>query len=157
GPSGSTLNFELTISDGNGANSTDAMNVAVQNTQSVDAELSANTTTLHEGESSKLDASSSTGNIASYEFEQIAGTAGIINIDSSNPAKATFAAPSSVPADENATLKVTVADSFGEVDSAVIELAVRHNKQPIANAGPDRTVNEGNAVTLDGTASSDQD
>jgi hypothetical protein len=77
------------------------------------ASLTANPTTIDDGQSSELDVSGSSSGvgISSYEFTQIAGTQGTLTPDSTNPARATFTAPQ-VAVDETATLQVTVGDAM---------------------------------------------
>jgi hypothetical protein len=130
GADGETLTLELTVDDGNGHTATDTVNIGVQNVvvnQPPVASLTANPTTIEEGATSALDASASTDDvgIVEYIFEQVGGTAGTITVDSADPSKATFTAPS-INADETATIKVTVKDAQDATDSATVEIAVKN-------------------------------
>jgi len=157
GPNGTNLTFELTVSDNKGAEATDDINVTVQNSVGIDPILIVNATIIDQGKSVSLDGSKSKGNISSYQFEQISGTPGKISVSSTNPAKAMFVAPS-VSADEIETIRLTLTDSFGEINSTTTDLQVKRlNGHPIANAGPDQTVAEGALVNLVDGASSDPD
>ena len=115
GADGETLTLELTVDDGNGHTATDAVAINVNNVivnQPPVASLTANPTTIDEGSTSALDASASTDDagIVEYAFEQVGGTAGTITVDSTDPSKATFQAPS-ISADETATIHVTLKDA----------------------------------------------
>jgi hypothetical protein len=92
------------------------------------AEITANPTTVNEGGTAALDASTSSdpdGTIASYDFDQTAGTPGTITMDSVDPSKATFTAPS-VSADETATIQVTVTDNDRATDSTTVDIAIKN-------------------------------
>jgi hypothetical protein len=157
GADGDTLTFELTVDDGNGHTATDTVNIGVQNVnQPPVASLTANPTTIEEGSTSALDASASTddGGIAQYTFEQVGGTAGTITVDSNDPSKAIFQAPS-VSADETATIRVTVTDAQGATASATADIVVT-NAAPHATTltlNPISAVLWGNDVTVTGKLS----
>ena len=131
GSAGDTLTFELTVNDGNGHTATDSVAITVNDVVPVNqppvAKLTANPTTIDEASTSALDASASTDDagIAQYTFEQVGGTAGTITVDSTDPSKATYQAPS-LSADETATIKVTVKDAEDLTDSATVDIAVKN-------------------------------
>ena len=125
-----TLTFELTVDDGNGHTATDTVDITVNNVivnQPPVASLTANPTTIDEASTSALDASASTDDVGvvQYAFEQVGGTAGTITVDSTDPSKATFQAPS-ISTDETATIKVTVTDAEDLTDSATVDIAVKN-------------------------------
>jgi phosphatidylserine/phosphatidylglycerophosphate/cardiolipin synthase-like enzyme len=158
GPSGAALVFELKVDDGNEGNSTAAVTVNVLNNIGVSASLVANKYVVDEGMPVLLDASDSTGFGLTYRFDQIAGSAGTITVDSSNPAKATFTAPTPISTDISTTVRVNVTDVYGDKDYATVSILVKHvNTPPIAKAGPTQNVNEGSMVTLNGSGSYDPD
>jgi hypothetical protein len=130
GADGETLTLELTVDDGNGHTATDAVGITVNNVivnQPPVASLTANPTTIEEGSTSALDASASTDDVGvvQYAFEQVGGTAGTITVDTTDPSKATFQAPS-ISADETATIKVTVKDAGDLTDSTTVDIAVKN-------------------------------
>ncbi|MFL6475070.1 MAG: PKD domain-containing protein, partial [Nitrososphaera sp.] len=160
GANGDTLTFELTVNDGNGHTATDTIGVTVNNVnQAPIAKITANPTTVNEGSSSALDATTSSdldGTITTYEFSQTAGTPGTITVDSTNPAKATFSTPS-VSAGETATIQVKVTDNDGTTNTATVDIAVVNvNQAPnvLLTANP-TTIQEGQTSALDGSASND--
>jgi hypothetical protein len=136
------LTFKLTVTDNDGTTAEYTVVVTVKNVnQAPVASLTADPSSIEEGSTSTLDASASTDDvgIAEYIFEQVGGTAGTITVDSSDPSKAIFQAPS-VSADETATIQVTVKDAEDATDSATVEIAV-------TNAAPHATTLTLNSIT----------
>ena len=109
------------------------------------------------------------GSIASYSWEQIDIENNEVSLSSTSADKASFTGPTNVAADTTLTFQLTVADSVGNSDTDTIEILV--NNAPITviavlangaststtDAGNAQQVNEGDAITLDGTDSSDTD
>jgi len=159
GPGGETLRFRLTVTDGGGLSDTDAMIVSVLDSNQAPNADAGPDRTVSEGESVTLDGSNSSdgnGNIVSYAWVQTGGTA----VSLSDPASATpwFTSPLVGVGGEALTFALTVTDNDDlTADDTVIINVSDVNQAPTADAGSDRTVGEGEEVTLDGSNSDDAD
>ena len=115
--------------------------------------------TVNEGEVVNLNgnlSSDSDGTIAGYSWTQTGGTAVVLS--GASTATPSFAAPE-VTTDTTLMFSLIVTDNDGGSSSAdSVKITVSNvNVLPTANAGNDQTVNEGAAVNLDGSLSSDSD
>jgi MYXO-CTERM domain-containing protein len=155
------LTFQLTVNDGQGF-STDTVSITVRN--SVNSPPVANAgpdQTVNEGAAVTLDGRGSSdpdeGAALMYSWAQTGGTP-TVALAGADTAQPTFSAPE-VTADTQLTFTLTVSDgSLSHSDTVVITVRdVPPNSAPVANAGPDQTVDEGTAVMLDGRGSSDPD
>lgn len=107
--------------------------------------------TLDGTSSSDLD-----GSITSFQWKQVSGQP-TVSLTGANTAKASFNAPILT---SNAVLsfRLTVTDDKGASSYDEVNVTILHtNTPPVGDAGPDKSVNEGTATTLDGSKSSDPD
>jgi len=118
--------------------------------------------TVNEGDTVVLDGSNSSlpGLIIGYIWQQTGGSPNV-TLKGANKAKASFTAPQVGPAGTSLTFQLTVfyfvKDSiFSDADSTTVRVRFV-NHPPVADAGPNQTVDEGSAVTLNGSNSFDPD
>ena len=96
------------------------------------------------------------GEALTYAWTQTAGPA--VTLEDAGAAEATFTAPSQLVQEAVLAFELTVTDARGlasPADAVTITAVPGANDAPAADAGDDRTVAEGAAVALDGSASSD--
>ena len=110
--------------------------------------------TVQEGALVTLDGSNSSdadNDIVSYQWNQTTGTS--VNLSNASAVQPTFTAPAG---GGSVTFQLTVTDSENnqDTDTCVVTI-VAINYPPTANAGSDQTVDEGTAVTLNASGSTD--
>ena len=155
-----TLEFELTVDDGE-ASDTDTVAVNVNAAPNIPpiADAGADQTVDSEQAGVSLDGSGSTdpdGDPITYSWTQTSGPA--VSLSGANTATPSFDAPLGP-----ATLEFELTVDDGEAsdtDTVVVNVnePVVENQPPVADAGPDQTVDSEQAgVSLDGSGSTDPD
>ena len=102
-----------------------------------------------------LDASASSdadGDIVSYHWSQLEGTT--VSINNAESAVAEFTAPA-VDSEANLSFRLIVIDNNDSYGRAELTITVLDNSAPIADAGADDEVQEGDTVELDASGSFD--
>ena len=156
--SGSTLQkatFKLTVKDSNNLEAEDEVEVTINQLPTANA---GGDQRVNEGNMVMLDGTQSDdpdGTIESWLWEQVGGTP-IVALEGSSSSQASFTAPvvaSTSPV--RLTFRLTVKDDYNFTGQD--EIIITINRPPAADAGVNRTVNEGDTVTLDGSSSYDPD
>jgi hypothetical protein len=154
---GSTLTFQLTVSDGE-LSSSATVNVRVNNVNHPPLADAGADQTVPENTTARLDGSGSAdtdGDRLTYAWVQTGGPpVALTGADTGMPA---FTTPDVGPAGAELSFRLTVDDGYGGVasDEVIVHVAYE-NRMPTVNAGPDRTIEEGAVATL-GALASDPD
>lgn len=159
----STLTFQFTVTDNDGAETTDTINVTVNPIANLaptafagaDQTVNEQTVVTLSGNGSDND-----GTVASYHWIQIAGD--VVTLSNPNSASTNFTSPN-VSTQQTLRFQLAVTDNEADTTNDEINIIVnpRANETPIANAGADQSVDEqtivnllGSGVDNDGTVAS---
>ena len=158
---GGTITFQLVVCEGTSSNCSDpdTVDVHIINVNRPPVADAGLDQTLQEGSPVMLDGFASYDpdiELLTYQWSQILGPA--VTLLGDNTFMPTFTAPTVGPAGATLVFDLTVRDSHNLTGSDSVSIFVTNlNQTPTANAGPDQTVNETAAVTLNGTLSADPD
>jgi alpha-tubulin suppressor-like RCC1 family protein len=158
-----TLQFELKVTDNENAFSTDTVTITITPPNNTNLRPSANagndqevfsnaTVTLNGGQSNDTD-----GTITTYQWSQLSGPS--VTLVDSTAAMTTFGAPL-VTQSAILVFELSVTDNSNETGTDIVNITVHpipSNINPIARAGADQYVLSDDAVTLNGSLSSDED
>ena len=158
-PDGAELEFELTVTDNQGATATDAVTVTIVNVNLPPVAVAGDDRDEPERSEVPLDATSSSDpdvGISEFLWRQLSGPPATIN--QADAAATSITTPEVGPDGAALEFEVTVTDTGDATatDSVVINV-FNVNLPPLANAGSDQSVYEGHTAVLDGTSSADQD
>jgi hypothetical protein len=121
GPSGETLTFELTVTDDDGIESTDEVDVVVENIIQANAGPDQ---TVNESATVTLDASNSVGVGLTYQWTQTAGT--VVSLSDAQAVQPTFTAPDVGSNGETLTFRWTITDANNLEDTDTVNINVRN-------------------------------
>ena len=159
GPGGTLLTFRLRVTDNGGLQSTDTCTITVSWINDPPVADAGPDQTVNEGVLVTLDGSSSSDpddGIASYSWTQTAGPS--VALSNTAAVQPTFTSPGVGVGGVALTFTLTVTDGSGVSRTDTCNVNVTNgNLPPVADAGPNQTVNEWVMVTLDGSGSSDPD
>lgn len=157
---GATLTFRLVVSNGIAAASEDTVTVTVINANNPPIAAAGADQTVNEGDVVLVDGSGSQdadGETLTFHWQQVGGPSVVLTHVGAQDEQVTFVAPEVGPGGANVSILLTVTDGqLSDMDEVLVHV-VNVNVEPIANAGDDQTVNELDLVTLDGSASNDDD
>ncbi|MFO0962694.1 MAG: PKD domain-containing protein [Phycisphaerales bacterium] len=152
---GTTLTFELTVTDPFGTSSVDTVNVRVNNVNNAPIADAGADRSVIEGAVVTLDGGNSAdtdGDSLAYAWTQTGGTP--VTLAGANTAMPAFTAPDVGPAGAVLTFHLSVDDGYGGTAEDDVAITVSYvNHPPVCDAGAAQTVVEGSSVVLAGTAS----
>lgn len=159
--SGAVLVFQLVVSNGASQPATNLVSVTVAGVNTPPIANAGPNQSVGEATLVTLDGSGSSdanNDVLTLQWSQVSGPA--VTLSGANTVNPTFTAPNVTHALGSVALQFQLVVNDGQVSSAgdTVSITVTNvNDAPVANAGNNQTVNELQAVTLNGTASSDPD
>ena len=156
-PGGTSLTFRLRVTDDGNLEDSDTTIVNVRFVNEPPKADAGPNQTVIENSKVTLNGSNSIdpeGENLTYQWEQVAGP--LVTLSHTQVVKPTFTAPDVGPGGASLTFRLTVTDNEGlkDTDTTVVNVT-GENDPPMADAGPDQTVNEENMVMLNGSNSTD--
>ncbi|MDP2890424.1 MAG: PKD domain-containing protein [Bacteroidota bacterium] len=146
--------FSLVVNDGTVNSQTDQVIVTVKQVNKTPTANAGSDQSVNEGAIVTLDGTASNdpdSDPLSYLWTPPTG----ITLSSMTSSQPTFTTPE-VNADTQYTFSLVINDGIVNSTADQVVITVKHvNKAPVANAGPDQSVNENVLYTLDGSASTD--
>ncbi len=156
---GQALVFELIVSDNSGATAVDSCIVNVSWVNEAPTAQAGADQSVMEGQQVSLDAGNSVdpdNGIATYQWRQVQGPS--VDLSDTMVVRPSFTAPEVDPQGASILFELTVTDGGGlqDTDRCIVTVSWS-NTPPVADAGPDQQVAEGQEVYLNGSNSNDQD
>jgi hypothetical protein len=160
GTDGQSLTFKLTVTDNGDLQSSDFCVINISWINEPPMADAGPDQTVEEEDVVTLDGSSSADlddGIASYMWEQTAGPS--VTLSDNSAVQPTFIAPDVGSEGDSLTFLLTVTDNgaLKATDTCIVNVVGWVNIPPIAEAGSDQVVTEGDTVMLDGSNSTDPD
>ena len=155
---GTTLTFQLIVSDGQLSSVPDTVDITVKNVNHAPVAEAGAVSPVQEESLVTLDGTASfdaDGDALTYDWRQTAGPS--VTLFDPDTAQPSFTAPLIGSARATLTFQLTVSDELASTSDTVNVVVENVNHHPTANAGEDQTKDEGRRVQLNGTASSDPD
>ncbi len=156
---GATLSFDLSITDGQRVSQKSTVNITVKDVNHPPVADAGTPQTVQEDSTAVLDGSASfdpDNDPLSYSWTQKSGPA-VTFLNLNTDANPRIKIPLVGNAGAKLIFELAVSDGLATATKSVTINVDHANHPPVANAGPDQTVTEGNPVTLSGLASTDPD
>ena len=155
---GATLTFELIVSDGDHTSEPDSVDITVKNVNNPPIADADDNQTVNEESPVTLNGSESydpDNESLTYSWQQKVGST--VTLSDDDTATPSFTTPLVGSAGEKLTFELTVYDGTDTGTDTVDVFVENVNHQPTADAGANKTVDEGVTVILNGSGSSDPD
>jgi hypothetical protein len=152
-----TLLFQFTARDNENNENSDTVSVKVSNVNVFPTVNAGQDFEVDEGQVVTLTgaANDSDGEVIGVKWTQLSGTN--VELSDSSSMSTTFVAPT-VEQNEELSFELSVTDNDGNMSSDEISIQINNvNSLPIADAGPNQSINTGTTLQLDGTSSYDDD